>query len=135
MKKIKLTISTPKGIFFEQDVDIVTVKTPNGYIGLQRNRLPFISSVEISTMFIKNDSENKIVAIGGGLVFVEKTYIDIFTDDIEWKENLNKTEIEKIIEETQKRLEQIKKDNIERNKHELMLKKAINKLNTLTKSI
>lgn len=135
MKKIKLTISTPKGIFFEQDVDIVTVKTPNGYIGLQRNRLPFISSIEISTMFIKNNSENKVVAIGGGIVFVEKTYIDIFTDDIEWKENLNKTEIEKIIEETQRRLEQIKKDNIERNKHELMLKKAINKLDTLTKSI
>lgn len=135
MKKIKLTISTPKGIFFEQYVDIVTIKTPNGYIGLQKNRLPFISSIEISTMFIKNNFENKVVAIGGGIVFVEKEYIDIFTDDIEWKENLNKTEIEKIIEETQKRLEQIKKDNIERNKHELMLKKAINKLNTLTKSI
>lgn len=135
MNKIKLTISTPEGIFFEEDIDIVTVKTANGYIGLQKNRLPFISSIEISTMFIKNNSQTKIVAIGGGIVFVEKTYIDIFTDDIEWKENINKSEIEKLINETQKKLDQIKKDNIERNKHELLLKKAINKLDTLNKSI
>lgn len=135
MNKIKLTISTPKGIFFAEDIDIVTVKTANGYIGLQKNRLPFISSIEISTMFIKNNSQTKIVAIGGGIVFVEKTYIDIFTDDIEWKENINKSEIERLINETQKKLDQIKKDNIERNKHELLLKKAINKLDTLNKSI
>lgn len=135
MNKIKLTISTPKGIFFAEDIDIITVKTANGYIGLQKNRLPFISSIEISTMFIKNNSQTKIVAIGGGIVFVEKTYIDIFTDDIEWKENINKSEIERLINETQKKLDQIKKDNIERNKHELLLKKAINKLDTLNKSI
>lgn len=135
MKKIKLTISTPKGVFFEEEVVIVTLKTANGYIGLQRNRMPFISSIEISTMFIKNDNETKIVAIGGGIVFMEKTYIDIFTDDIEWKENINKSEIEHLINETQNKLDQINKDNTERNKHEILLKKAINKLETLNKSI
>lgn len=135
MNKIKLTISTPKGVFFEEEVIIVTLKTANGYIGLQRNRMPFISSIEISTMFIKNDNETKIVAIGGGIVFVEKTYIDIFTDDIEWKENINKSEVEHLINETQNKLDQINKDNVERNKHEILLKKAINKLETLNKSI
>lgn len=129
MNKTKLKISTPNGIFYENDVDIVTLKTSEGYIGLQSNRLPFISSIEISSLYITIDSNNKkIAAIGGGLVFVEKTYIDIFTDDIQWKEDLNKSEIQKLIDDIQKRFNEQKENNIEKHKNELILKKALNKL-------
>ena len=93
MNKIRLKITTPLGTFFDDDIEIVTLKTPEGYIGLQHNRVPFISSIEISTMYVNIDKNNKkIAAIGGGLVFVEKQHIDIFTDDIEWKEEINKSE-------------------------------------------
>ena len=83
-KTTHLKISTPKGVFFDGDVDIVTLKTANGYIGIQKNRLPFISNIEISTMYINSVASNnqKICAIGGGLIYVEREYIDIFTDDI-----------------------------------------------------
>ena len=48
MSTFKLTISTPYGLFYEKEVDIVTLKTSEGYIGLQKNRIPFISAIEIS---------------------------------------------------------------------------------------
>lgn len=129
MSTTRLKISTPQGIFFEDDVKMVTLKTPEGYIGLQCNRLPFISSIEISPMYIINkNSEKKVVAISGGIVFVEKTYIDIFTDDIAWKEELNKPEIERIIDEATKILNESKEDNVEKQKLEIRLKKALNKL-------
>lgn len=134
MQKTKLKISTPYGIFFEGEVEIVTVKTSEGYIGLQRNRLPFISSIEISSLFVTIEGTNKkIAAIGGGIVFVEKTYIDIFTDDIQWKEDLNKSEIQKIIDEAHHKIEEQKHDNTEIHKNELVLKKALNKLTLLEK--
>lgn len=129
MNKTKLTISTPNGIFYEGEVDIVTLKTSEGYIGLQYNRLPFISSIEISPMYITvNSNERKIAAIGGGIVFVEKTYIDIFTDDIQWKEELEKSEIQRLIDDAHKKLEDEKIDKVARHKNELVLKRAMNKL-------
>ena len=133
MSTFKLTISTPYGLFYEKEVDIVTLKTSEGYIGLQKNRIPFISAIEISSLFIKVDGTTKIAAIGGGIVFVEKDYIDIFTDDIQWKEYLNKSEIHAIIDETNQKLQALKNDNIEKYKTELTLKRAMNKLETLLK--
>lgn len=133
MSTFKLTISTPYGLFYEKEVDIVTLKTSEGYIGLQKNRIPFISAIEISSLFIKVDGTTKIAAIGGGIVFVEKDYIDIFTDDIQWKEHLNKSEIQAIIDEANQKLQALKNDNIEKYKTELTLKRAMNKLETLLK--
>ena len=133
MSTFKLTISTPYGLFYEKEVDIVTLKTSEGYIGLQKNRIPFISAIEISSLFIKVDVTTKIAAIGGGIVFVEKDYIDIFTDDIQWKENLNKSEIQAIIDEANQKLQALQNNNIEKYKTELTLKRAMNKLETLLK--
>ena len=133
MSTFKLTISTPYGLFYEKEVDIVTLKTSEGYIGLQKNRIPFISAIEISSLFIKVDGTTRIAAIGGGIVFVEKDYIDIFTDDIQWKEHLNKSEIQAIIDEANQKLQALKNDNIEKYKTELTLKRAMNKLETLLK--
>lgn len=133
MSTFKLTISTPYGLFYEKEVDIVTLKTSEGYIGLQKNRIPFISAIEISSLFIKVDGTTKIAAIGGGIVFVEKDYIDIFTDDIQWKEHLNKSEIQAIIDEANRKLQVLKTNNVEKYKTELTLKRAMNKLETLLK--
>lgn len=132
-QKTKLKISTPNGVFYENEVDIVTLKTVEGYIGLQYGRMPFISTIEISPMYITIDGERKIAAIGGGLVFVEKSYIDIFTDDIGWKEDLDKSQIQKLIDEAHKKLNEEKIDNVQRQKNELVLKKALNRLTILDK--
>lgn len=131
-KTTHLKISTPKGVFFDGDVDIVTLKTANGYIGIQKNRLPFISNIEISTMYINSVASNnqKICAIGGGLIYVEREYIDIFTDDIIYKEDIDESKVQDLIDKTEKKLKtDISTSETMRN--ELLLKKAINKIITI----
>ena len=127
-----LKISTPKGIFFDGEVDIITVKTAKGFIGIQKNRLPFISNIEISTMYINSKASNKekICAIGGGLIYVEREYIDIFTDDIVYKEDLDVMLIQNLIMETEKKLK-AKISASETIRNELLLKKAVNKMSTI----
>jgi F-type H+-transporting ATPase subunit epsilon len=126
-----LKISTPKGVFFDGDVDIVTIKTIDGFIGIQKNRLPFISNIEISTMYInsKSSGNEKICAIGGGLIYVEREYVDIFTDDIVFKEDLDENLIKNLILETEKKLK-AKISASETIRNELLLKKAANKMAT-----
>lgn len=140
-KTTKLIISTPKGIFYENHVYLVSLKTSQGYIGLQVNHMPFISNIEISSLYIyeqplnRENNEIKKAAIGGGLVFAEKDYIDIFTDDIEWASEIVKSDVEKQIELAHQQLEEAHRiqDRTAQHKNELMLKKAINKLSTLNK--
>lgn len=137
-QKTKLRISTPNGIFFEDDVYMVTLKTSEGYIGLQYNRMPFISSIEISTLYINIDNNSSLekqkkAAIGGGIVFSEKTYIDIFTDDIEWVDEIVRSDVERQIENATQKLQDQNIDLVQKHKNELILKKAINKLTTLNK--
>lgn len=131
-KTTHLKISTPKGLFFDGEVDILTVKTANGYIGIQKNRLPFISNIEISVMYINSKASNneKICAIGGGLIYVEREYVDIFTDDIIYKEDINELKIQALILKTEKKLE-TKISSSEILKNELLLKKAMNKITTI----
>ncbi|MGL5204847.1 MAG: ATP synthase F1 subunit epsilon [Metamycoplasmataceae bacterium] len=128
-----LKISTPKGIFFDGDIDILTVKTAKGYIGIQKNRLPFISNIEISTMYInsKGSKNERVCAIGGGLIYVEREYVDIFTDDIVFKEDLNEKTIREEIDRTEQKLKQATCSEAETLRNELLLKKTLNKMTTL----
>ncbi|MGL4252056.1 MAG: ATP synthase F1 subunit epsilon [Metamycoplasmataceae bacterium] len=132
-RKTHLKISTPKGIFFDGDIDILTVKTAKGYIGIQRDRLPFISNIEISTMYInsRGSKDERVCAISGGLIYVEREYVDIFTDDITFKEDLNEDTILKLIEKTEKKLKDAAYSESETLKNELLLKKTLNKMTTL----
>ncbi len=131
-KTTHLRISTPNGIFFDEEVDILTVKTPMGYIGIQRNRLPFISNIEISVMYINSKSSNneKICAIDGGLIYVEREYVDIFTDEIMYKEDIDELKVQKLIDKTRKSLEN-KTSTLETLKNEILLEKAINRMSTI----
>lgn len=47
-----LIITVPSGIYYEGDVEIVTLKTATGYMGIQPNISPIFSSIEIGTLTI-----------------------------------------------------------------------------------
>lgn len=127
--KVKLTITTPKEIFFQDEVDIVTLKTPEGYIGLQANRSPFFTNIEIGKLYInfKNSDNHKQCAVGGGLVYADAYKINIITDDILYVEQID---IEKAQKEKEYALEQLKKHNDQETsiKFETKLKKALLKI-------
>lgn len=91
--KTHLKVTTPRGIFFEDDVDIVTVKTVNGYLGLQANHVPLISALEIGEMLInhRNDKKYQICAVSSGIVYVTRERVDIVTEAAEFKENIDLT--------------------------------------------
>ena len=131
MQKVLLKIVTPNGIFFEDKVDVVSVKTNGGgYIALQHGRTPFVASIDISKLIIGSEKANdsRIAAIGGGLVISDEEKVEIITDSITYKEDIdvakaesNKKELEQLIQNS--------KDNAEKLKHELELKKAIMQIN------
>ncbi len=127
--KTHLKIMTPQGIFFDKDIAIVTVKTTEGYIGLQHGKSPFVASLDIAEMTITAEQGGKKeeCAIAGGLVYVTPESVQIITDAIEYKSSIELSRAEKAKREAEAKLKQ-KLDDSDHLKQTVALKKAMNRI-------
>ena len=129
MQQVRLKIITPEKVFWDKDIDIVTVKTTEGYIGLQKNKSPFVAALDVAELHIniKGTKDYYDCAIAGGIVKATKSEISIITDAIEFKGKIDLPRAEKA-----KRIaEQKIKDNLSESENirvQLSLKKAINRI-------
>ncbi|VEU58465.1 ATP synthase F1 subunit epsilon [Mycoplasmopsis gallinacea] len=130
MSKVYLNITTPTGIFYVGKVDIVTLKTAEGYIGLQSHRSPFFSNVEIGNLIIghENDKDSIKCIIGGGLVYADSTKINIITDDIINVNDIDLSRAEADRDKYIKQIEESKQKDMNTAKLELKLKKALGRI-------
>lgn len=80
-KAVKLIINTPEGVFFEDEVLQVELKTTNGYIGLLANHAPIIGAIVPSICYIRDLKNNRVKAlINSGIFSVKDNTISIITD-------------------------------------------------------
>ncbi|MBN3534527.1 hypothetical protein [Mycoplasma procyoni] len=121
MKKIKLKITTPKGVFLEEEVENITLKTTEGYRGIQYGMQPFISSLVPAKMFINSQfsPERKEAYIASGIVYVEKELANIISDQVSYDP--------KVLEEYSLAQQTSKHEISQEAKTEIQLKKEIEK--------
>ena len=125
-----LKIITPYGMFFEEEVSIVTTKTPKGYLGILKDHIPLIANIEISMLSLTDAKNNKFkYAIGGGLLFVESTGTTIITDSIIDVQNINLEKEERERKETEI-LIQTTKDEYDLQKIKASLQRTLNNISS-----
>ncbi len=124
-----LKIITPEGIFYNQPVSIVTVKTTEGYIGIQYGRVPIVASIQVSPLIIgtKGKENYKDCAIAGGLLYADKDTVTIITDAVEEKSKIDLKRAEKEKTKAEIALKN-QKDAAEILKLKFSLQKAINRI-------
>lgn len=128
MNTTHLKIITPNKVFYDDKIDIVTVRTTEGEIGLTHSKSPLVASLAIGELIIGPKKNNKICAVAGGLVFVTPTTVTIVTDAIEYKEDIDMTRAEKAREKAIEKLK-AKMDLAEEIKTKFALERALNRLN------
>ncbi|MBX4209928.1 MAG: ATP synthase F1 subunit epsilon [Mollicutes bacterium PWAP] len=129
MNLTKLKIITPNGLFFDGIVEIVTMKTFEGFIGIQHGKSPFMAQLDIAELKIGRDSDSKqkIAAISGGLVYATPKSVEIITDAIEFIENIDKARAKKAKDKAEIIINNSKIKS-ELYLAELALKRALNRL-------
>ncbi|ADE19433.1 ATP synthase F1 subunit epsilon [Mycoplasma crocodyli] len=127
--KTHLTITTPTKVFYEGMVNIVTLKTPNGYIGLQANKSPFFSNIEIGNLYINSEKDKDFqrCAIGGGLVYADSQRVNIITDDIVYFKDIDLSRANRDKEWALEQM-QIHQNSNSKFSLEIKLKKALSKI-------
>jgi F-type H+-transporting ATPase subunit epsilon len=101
---IKLEIVTPHGIAYSDDVDIVTLRTAEGQIGVLPHHVRLMTRLEPGELIIRKNGQEKFLAMGGGLAEVRGEHISIATDMAVAVENIDEVAVEEARERAARRL-------------------------------
>jgi F-type H+-transporting ATPase subunit epsilon len=91
---LRLEIVTPQAIAFSEDVDMVTLPSVEGEIGVYPHHVRLITQVVPGEIIVTKDGQDRFIAAGEGLVEVTGTRVAIVTDMAIPAENVDEAKIE-----------------------------------------
>ncbi len=134
MNKFLLEIVTPEKHFFEDEVEMLIIRTTEGDIGILKDHEPIVTPVAVGELKIKlGDGENKIAACAGGFLTVEEDKVIVITDSAEWGSEIDLERAMEAEKRARERLES-KYDDVDFLRAKVSLKKAANRINIYKKS-
>ncbi|XP_023226625.1 uncharacterized protein LOC111627287 [Centruroides sculpturatus] len=130
MKQTHLTILTPYGVFFDDPVPIVTVKTTRGYIGVQAGHTPLVAALDIAqaSIGLEKSRSHKVLALGGGLMRVDAHGVKIVTPAAEFKDAIDLKRAETARVDAEKRLREEKLSTSQQIRYTFKLERALNRI-------
>ena len=79
-KTLKFQIVTPEASVYSADVDIVTLPTATGQIGILPNHVRLVTRLVPGEIIARKDDHSDYLAVGAGLVEVTGEHVSILTD-------------------------------------------------------
>ncbi|QKS72747.1 F0F1 ATP synthase subunit epsilon [Paenalkalicoccus suaedae] len=132
MKTMQANVVTPDGSVFSGQVEMVSVRTVTGELGILPNHLPLVALLAIGSVRIKKDSEIHLIAISGGFMEVRPDEVNILAESAELPSDIDVNRARAAKERAEKRLKEAKQDNFDFKRAELALKRAVNRLDVST---
>lgn len=77
---VRLEIVTPEGTAYSEDVEMVTLPTVTGQVGILPRHVPLIAQMVPGEMIMRKDGHDLFVATGEGLIEVTANRVAILTD-------------------------------------------------------
>jgi len=77
---LKLEIVTPQATVFSNDVDLVTLPTADGEIGIYPQHVRLITQLVPGEIIVSKHGQDTYLAVGEGLVDVDAAHVSILTD-------------------------------------------------------
>src|SRR5574342_693447 len=77
---LKLEIVTPAGTVYSEDVEMVTLPSIAGQMGILPRHVPLIAQMVPGEMIVRKDGRDVFVATGEGLIEVTGNRVAILTD-------------------------------------------------------
>lgn len=121
-------ILTPDGKLFVGKTDLLTITTTNGILGIMKGHAPLEAIVEISELVIHEQQNISYIALGGGILHIEKNNVTILADSFETSDEIDLKRAEDSKARAEARLAS-HDENIDIKRAEISLKKALNRIN------
>lgn len=124
---IHLKIITPKGLFLEEDIESLNVKTVEGYRTILSNHIPLVSMLAICKCTLKTKDTTQVYSLAGGLLQIHDNDMRILSDAVELKEDIDIERSKHAQERAKARLEK-QEENTDIKRAEASLARAINRI-------
>ena len=112
MDTIRLSIVTPNGEIFNDDVKIVTLPGKEGEFGVLPGHSSLVSSLTVGVIVIEKTNSTEAVAINWGHVKVDEKSVDVLADGAIALTSGKDSEIAKNIEAARILVNSVKDSNI-----------------------
>lgn len=84
-----LQIVTPERVFMDEVAEMITLKAPDGEIGIAAGHSPVIVSMEEGEVRIKRDGQWRTAAASDGTATITPDQVFIMLQTIEWPEEID----------------------------------------------
>lgn len=102
MSQLHLVIVTPERQVIEEDVNMVTVPSSDGELGILPHHANLMAKLIPGELRIKKGEKVDVLAVGGGFLQMTDNTLSIMTDLAAYEKDID----EKAVEEAKKRAEQ-----------------------------
>lgn len=129
MKTVTVNIVTPNGSVYDSEVTMVIAKTTSGEMGVLAGHIPMVAPLTIGAVKLKKaDGTTEVAAISGGFIEVRPDKISILAPSAEVASTIDIARAKAALARAEGRLQK-KQDDIDFNRADLALKRAVNRIN------
>ncbi len=132
MATFNLQIVTPDKLFYDDDVDMIVVRTTEGDMGILKGHTDYVAALDVGVIKIKKDGVFNEATIAGGFIQVDKEKTTIVTEAAEWPGDIDIDRAERAKEKAEAIINR-KITDVEIDIAEIRLKKALNRLRLSSK--
>ncbi len=105
--KIELHIVTPDREFFTAEVDALSFKTTEGFIGVLYDHIPLITTLTSGKAVFKNDKDTFEAVLHNGFAEIGEEKVTILTDAAEWADEIDMDRALSARQRAEKKLEEM----------------------------
>ncbi|MFZ3578578.1 F0F1 ATP synthase subunit epsilon [Virgibacillus sp. DJP39] len=127
MKTLTVSVVTPDGPVMEDSFDMVSCKAEYGELGILPGHIPLVAPLTISAVRLKRGNDVERIAVSGGFLEVRPDKVTILAQSAEKPSEIDVDRAQESKTRAESRL-QTKQDNIDFQRAELALKRAMNRL-------
>jgi F-type H+-transporting ATPase subunit epsilon len=131
-KTFNLQIISPTRIFYDEQIEMVEMRTTEGEIGVLAGHIPLTTILEPGILKIKTESGVKEAALHDGFVQIQKDKVTVLAESCEWPEEIDKNRAQEALERAERRLKSGAKE-VDMVRAELALKKALIRIDMAAK--
>ena len=124
MKKIRVKILTPDGLYKTTEASIVNVKSEDGQRGILPSHMPIVMILNIGKMELEEE-KREVYAVAGGMLYFKDDECTILCSAIENKDEID---LDRAIKAKERALEHLSDPNSDLKRAEVALKRAINRI-------
>ncbi len=133
-EKIQLRLVTPSRLLLDEEVDEVTATGVLGEFGVLPNHIAFLATLEIGEMSYKLGNQSVHLALSGGYAEVLDNVMTVLANAAEFGGEIDVERARKARERTEKKLEELNREDKEFTVTEAALHRALLRLQIAAKA-